>query len=490
MFTRLFLNEWKETFRSPYLSQSIAQKIFIGLFAIYIALNFLVLGFFFHEIIEKVFPKADVFEKSSVLFFYYFLLDILMRFFVQTFPVLSIRPYLSLPIKKSSLIHFLLLKSIPSVFNILPLLIVVPFFINLVLPTFGFLSAIAWLISIVAIILSVHFLSFYIKKNFTLKPSWTFVLLIIIGLVFYADLKEFINVSAGMTWLMNKIVTFPLLAIAPVLFFGGIYSVLYNYFRGHLYLDSVNDEQQEVSAGDMDFALFNRFGSVGDLLQMESKLIWRNKRSRGFVYMSIAFLAFPFILIFDPEAYGDSTTLLVCVMVTGMCAFNYAQLMLSWHTTHFDYLLTRKITLKEILKSKYYFMALMVFVFYLATLPFGFFVEGFFLTNTAAMLFNIGFSIFIYMFIAVYYSKKVDAVKGGAFSFEGFGAAHYLVMVPIIGIPVFIFMAFNLFNLPNWGIIIIGVFGLIGILLQEFILNSLVKELKEEKYKIGAEFRN
>ncbi len=489
MFRRLFLNEWKETFRSPYLSRSIAQKIFIALFALYIMLNFIVLGILFDEILEKVFPKADIFAKSSVLFFYYFLFDFITRFFLQTFPVVSIKPYLTLPVKKNNLIHFLLLKSAPSVFNLLPLLIAIPFYIKYVLPTYGFAGATAWLVTIISLVLIVHYLSFYIKKNFSLKPALTFGLMILVGGICYADIYEYIGLSKSMEWLMNRIVEIPALVLLPIILLGLVYFSLYAFFKVRLYLDSISNEQEEIREGALDFTLFSRFGQIGELMQLEMKMIWRNKRSRGFVYMSAVFLLFPFILFVDPKAYGDSTTLILCVLVTGMCAFNYAQLMLSWHTTHFDYLLTRNITGKELFKAKFYLMALSVFISYIIILPFGFFIEDFFITNTAALLFNIGFSIFIYMYIANHNSKKIDAANGGAFSFEGFGAAHYLVMLPIIGIPAFIFMAFNLFNVPNWGIAVIGVTGLIGILFQEFIIKALVTEFKEEKYKIGEAFK-
>jgi len=166
MFKQLFLNEWKENIRSPYLSQSIIQRIFIGLLALYVMANVVFLGVFIDQILEKAFPDADPFAKFNAILFYYFLFDIMMRFFLQQFPVISIKPYLSLPIKKSTLIHFLLLKSIPSFFNLLPLLVVIPFFVKIALPAYSIFNSLLWLLSVLCIILTVHFLSFLYQKEF------------------------------------------------------------------------------------------------------------------------------------------------------------------------------------------------------------------------------------------------------------------------------------------------------------------------------------
>jgi hypothetical protein len=45
---------------------------------------------------------------------------------MQSLPVMNIKPLLVLPIKKESVIHFVLMKSVISIYNIFPLLMIIP----------------------------------------------------------------------------------------------------------------------------------------------------------------------------------------------------------------------------------------------------------------------------------------------------------------------------------------------------------------------------
>ena len=137
MLRRLLVNQWKEQFRSPFWTQSVIQTVILALFVLYMMLNMLVLGFFAGKVLEENFPEENVVMKFSGLLVFYFLADLFMRFFLQRFPTLSIRPYLHLPISKGRLVNYLLIRSISSVFTILPLLLILPFYSNTVIGQLG-----------------------------------------------------------------------------------------------------------------------------------------------------------------------------------------------------------------------------------------------------------------------------------------------------------------------------------------------------------------
>jgi hypothetical protein len=50
---------------------------------------------------------------------------------------MRIQHYLHLPVKKSTLIHYVLLRSLPNLFNGGMLLIFVPFLVKMLLPAYG-----------------------------------------------------------------------------------------------------------------------------------------------------------------------------------------------------------------------------------------------------------------------------------------------------------------------------------------------------------------
>jgi len=79
-----FLNfEWKQFFRSSYWQKSIALNILMGFLALYFILVFLVLGIGLYPILKKQFPESDPLIILNGFLFYWFLGDLVMRFFLQ-----------------------------------------------------------------------------------------------------------------------------------------------------------------------------------------------------------------------------------------------------------------------------------------------------------------------------------------------------------------------------------------------------------------------
>ena len=123
-FTRL---EWKQFIRSSYWQKSVAFNIFLVFIALYFILMFLGLGLGLYPLLKEKIPDKDPFTTVNQFLFYWFLADLLMRFFFQKLPVMSVKPLLVLPVKKSKIVHYVLSKSIISFFNFLPLFTVIPF---------------------------------------------------------------------------------------------------------------------------------------------------------------------------------------------------------------------------------------------------------------------------------------------------------------------------------------------------------------------------
>ena len=94
-----FINlEWKQYFRSSYWQKSIAINILMVFFALYFVAMFLGLGFGLLFILKKTFPEQDAFVIANGFLFYWIIGDLLMRFFLQKLPVMSVKPLLTLPV--------------------------------------------------------------------------------------------------------------------------------------------------------------------------------------------------------------------------------------------------------------------------------------------------------------------------------------------------------------------------------------------------------
>ncbi|HHH50567.1 MAG TPA: hypothetical protein ENK52_06280, partial [Saprospiraceae bacterium] len=185
MMLKLLSLQWKETIRSAFWEKNLVTNILLGLLALYFALNFLVLGIFLDRILLKIFPDSDPFFIFNRFVLYYLLFDLFMRFMIQQFPTISIQPYLHLPIPKKKLFHYLLIKSIPNFFNWVPFLLIIPFFIKVVVPNYGATQNVVWLLAIAGLILNNNFISYYLKKIFSVKAYVPLIILLGIAVLFY-----------------------------------------------------------------------------------------------------------------------------------------------------------------------------------------------------------------------------------------------------------------------------------------------------------------
>ncbi len=141
MIYELIQHIWKATVGSILWYRNLATNIFFGVILLLLILNLLSIGLFIDLILQEVFPNVDPIRSFNGILFYYFLIDLILRAFLQRTPGLEIRPYLHLPIHRTRIIHFLLLRSTLSFFNFLPLLVLVPFAIKIIQTLYSAQSA-------------------------------------------------------------------------------------------------------------------------------------------------------------------------------------------------------------------------------------------------------------------------------------------------------------------------------------------------------------
>lgn len=100
MFKRLISLEWKAFFRSASLGKSIGLKIFMGILALYFIALFLLAGVGLYPFIANYYPNESPVIVVNRFVLLWLLGELSIRFFLQTLPVLDIRPLLILPIQK------------------------------------------------------------------------------------------------------------------------------------------------------------------------------------------------------------------------------------------------------------------------------------------------------------------------------------------------------------------------------------------------------
>ena len=488
MFSKLLRNDWLALRRSSFWTQSLVQTIILGVFALYMLLQFTLLGFLGGKLIAELFPDENPVSVVNRALIYYFLADLLLRFFFQKYPSLQLQPYLTMNIKKRQLAQYLCAKSLVSIFNVAPLFFVIPFYFWTVQPEIGVGAGLHWLLMMLLLIGIVHYGSYWIDRNLGKSPALSLGLLGLSVLFLTLDYHGYFSLSKicepFFTYVHQHLVG--LLGLGLTLFL--LYRVVYLFLRRNAYVEVGPADSKARNV--QDFAFFNQFGpEVGKLMQLEAKLIWRNRRSKAYLTISFIFLLYPLLLLQSDLLDSNAMLILVGLLITGAFSLNYGQLLLSWNSTHFDFILAQNIRIEDYFQAKFTLLALSNVVLYVLSLPYAFFFPKMLLVNTVMFSFNTGITIFAYLFLALYSSRKMDMNKGGAFSFEGFGAAHYLIMFPLMFAPIFIYMIFRFIDQRTMGLIVIGLLGLLGLALRKYIMKKAIDKFAERKYRIGAKFK-
>src|SRR5690606_6779802 len=93
---------------------------------------------------------------------------------------------------------------------------------------------------------------------------------------------------------------------------AGMYIINHNFLKKNLYLDELSTSVESYKSG-TEIPFLDRFGIVGDLAANELKLIFRNKRSRSVLMMSLFFMLYGLIFYTKPEFTGY-TAIVFCGM--------------------------------------------------------------------------------------------------------------------------------------------------------------------------------
>lgn len=484
-----FINlEWKQFFRSSYWQKSVAVNILMVFLAIYFIFIFLVLGVGLYPALKKLYPEADPLLKANQFLFYWFLGDLVFRFFFQKLPVMNVKPFLIHPIKKSKIVNYVLGKSAVSYFNFLPLFAIIPFGLTLLFKGYTTSVALSWMATLFIATLIINFLNFVIESK-SAQTELSFLPIIIISAVLfglnYFNIISFSNVIASA---VNAITQNPYLLAVPILILIAIYVLNYQLLIGKLNLDTtLKTKEKEVSSSNLEWT--RRFGDIAPFLQLDLRLIWRNKRTRSSVWMLVLGLLYGLIFYPNPTyAKMEWFYIFVGIFVTGIFLINFGQFIPAWDSGYYKLLMSQNIKYKEYLNSKYFLMAASAVLMFVLSIPYVYFGWKILLVHFVAMIYNIGVNTYVLLYAGSYNRKSIDLTQKAAFNYQGTGAVQWLVGIPLMLLPMLLFLAFNYLVSFEVAAAVLLVMGIIGIVLHQKIMRAIVTRYKKVKHKMISAF--
>ena len=490
MLKRFFWLEWKSFFRSASFGKSLGLKILMFFLAIYFTGMFLILGLGLYPGLKKFYPEENPLEIVNRYVLVYFLFELAFRFMLQTLPVLDIKPLMILPIKKRKVVNHVLNKSLFSFYNLLPLLLIIPFgIVCWVKGDYEIWNIAGWMIAMIALTFSVNFLNFIIKKRFTenLKALIPVVLLVVVlGLLDYYGIFKITNYFGRA---LNYLVLNPWLAIIPIVLLIFLYKWNQKNLEGKFYLDA-NVQGKNKEADKRDFGWTKRFGSIAPFLQQDLKLIWRNKRPKSTIFICFIFLAYG-LLFYPNETYQGMPAwfVFVGIFITGVFMINFGQFVPSWDASYYPMIMSQNIPMRQYLASKMGLITFSIVVLTILSTPYVYFGWHILLLNVACALYNIGINTPVLIYAGSFNKKRIDLDKSPFMNYQGTGATQWLVSIPLLLVPIFFFWIINRFISYEIAVAVIAGLGIIGLLLRPTLLTFLTNQYKKRKYAMISGFK-
>jgi len=478
MISHFLKLEWKQYFRSAHWQKGIAIKVIMVFFALYFIVSFLAVGVGGYYLLKKEFPDQDPLQMVNAYLLYAFLGDLVVRYLMQKLPVMNIKPFLILPIKKSKLVHYVLGKSSFSAFNIFGLFFYVPFSIVLINEGYTTSGVLGWLFFIILLTQANNFLNFLINKNNKAFAIIASLLALFIGLQKF-DVFD-ITVYGGQ--LFDAIYASPIYALLGVLLVVVLYNLNYKQLRNQVYLDeAVSQKVVEAKSADLSFA--NRLGDVAPFIKNDMRLIWRNKRTKTVFLMSFLFLFYG-LIFFTQETYQKMPAMLMfaSLFVTGGFTFNYGQFIPAWDSAHYKMLMSQGFRYRKFLESKWILMVVMTSILYFLSIPYLYFGLDIFLMITCGAIFNIGFNSLFLLFAGSFNRKRIDLNRSGFRNTQGTSATQFIVIIPLMLFPMLVFWLLNKFVGGNSGYIAVAAIGVLCLLLKNYAMNFIEKKYIKDKY--------
>ncbi len=457
----------------------------MGFFGIMMLLYLAGAGSGMYFILRKIFPDQNPMWVISQYFIYWVLIELFLRYFMQKLPVMDIKPFLTTPVKKSAIAHYILARSGASIYNLLSLFFFVPFAIVLLFHGYSALNVLLWVIAIIAIVLCVNYINLLINKNEKVLIAIVSIIVLCYGLDYFqvVDVKEFFGP------IFHALYAYPITVLVPVVFVIFIYYVNYRFLKNKIYLDASLKAETKV-ANTSDLAWTKKFGEMGPFLQLDLKMIWRNKRTKSQVYISLLFVFYG-LVFYTQDMYSSMMPMMAFlgIFMTGIFLTNFGQFIPAWDSSYYGMMMSQNIPLRKYLESKATLISVSVIVMFFLTIPYVYFGWQALAINFGCALYNLGVNIPVILFFGSFNKKRIELDKSPFGNMQGTSATQFLIMLPVLGAPILIFTVLYYLLSLEAAIVLLSVLGVIGFAMKNYLLDRITEQYRKKKYGMVAGFK-
>ncbi len=476
-------NQVRVSLRQMKSQQGWFMRIVIGVMMVYSAFILLTLGLFFDRFSAELWPEQTPVEIVNQSLLAAFISLFFIRFLFQKTPRMKIVPYLHLPIRRGSLVAFFQAASLLSIHNFYPLLFFVPFWWRYVVAEGSMMGHLMWIGAIMLLILASHFANLLLRGVLRQRAGLFYIWMSLFIATAFVDEAAGIGLQQRLSsFLFSRILsgeaTGLLLLIAFTAFAITASTIsLARSLRG-------SDGGQSAQARVRSFEVPEEWGLLGQLVRIELLLMWRNRRPRHYLFVSLLFstLYLVFMLSSGQALGGVAFSALLGLFASGGFALNYGQLMFGWDSTHYQAYVSRNVAFPSLVRAKVIVLQLSCLGLFVMSLPLFIWLRPDLVALHFAFLFyNAGITTVLVMELATRNRQRVDIGRsGGFFNYEGFSARHWLWFIPTALPPVLFLQVMS--SSPRLGLTILATVGLLGVLFTGLWTRYFANGLKSRKH--------
>ena len=477
--------------RNPAFETNRFAKFLMYFMIVYWVALFLFFGVMLPFMFEDIVPNMEPYHIMNQGILYVMVADFLIRFMAQPSVSQEIKPYLLMPVKRRKLISILLLKSGLDKYNFIWFFVYVPFAFLTIIRFYGFGGMFLYLIGMWLIFVFNNYWYLLCKLLLGEKTIWLLLPVCVFGALgaceFLIDglpISRF-TMDLGEGFIEGNPLSF-LFVIACI---GALFYINMKLQLRMIYNEISKKEDTKIKRVS-EYKFLDKYGEVGEYLRLEIKLITRNKTVKTQFRMGIiVMLAFSIVLAFTDVYDGTN-------MKSFICLYNYAVLpimtlgqVMSFEGNYIDGLMSRKESIFNLLRAKYYLTSLIIVVpFIVMMLPIS---EGkiTLLSAIAYLIFVMGFVFFMLLQLAVYNTRSLplnaNLMKGN----KSGNWIQGLVTSFAFFLPFMIDSILTALFPKEVGNIILIIIGLGFIATHNLWIKNIYKRFMKRRYKNMEEFR-
>lgn len=349
--------------RHPLFERNRFMKVFALLMYLYYAGILVLMGWNMGKSLGDAMQGIPAYLVLGGYFPILLIIDFWMRFILQQTPANNAKTFYLLPVPQRRLMHIYLLRKLASWGNLYWGFFLIPFGYNAVVPSMGWLSFVGFLFCWWLLILASAY-SYLLVRTLCIRRVWWFLAPLALHAVVICAITGAMGLEVQQSVVMTLIdFTRGLFQFAPLPLLG-ILAVIALFYAVNLPVQlrvsrlEVGRVQDTTLRHASSLSFFNRWGILGEYLKLEWRLHSRNPRIKKQMWVGLGLMAVFSLLTDFTDVYDDP------LMQSFLTFYNFAVLALmslvaimTHEGNYMDGLMSRRQSILQLLRAKYYFNA-------------------------------------------------------------------------------------------------------------------------------------